>query len=44
MNGMALIVTGAVLLGIGALVGVYSLIFEMTKARKIKKELEEEYL
>ena len=43
MNGMTLMIIGGVVAGLGVIVGIYSIIFEATTAKRIKKQLEREY-
>ena len=43
MKGITLIIIGGIITAVGILVGGYSIVFEMTNAKKIREQLKNEY-
>lgn len=43
MTGMSFIIVGAVILTFSVMLAAYSILYTMTKAKRIKSELKEEY-
>lgn len=43
MKGITLMIIGGVITSAGILVGGYSILFELTKAKKIREQLKKEY-